>query len=374
MQVNRTSFVGAVLVVAAAAGWLYLRQGDTSRPDPAPSSTARTQAEPGKPPATPEKAVTAEREADEGGSTRIATLTWKGEPTVGVAFVDDGLLMTAHASDVVRVWDLQSGTVARQARLPGEAASLATSADGRKIVIGLAGSAGGVSAVVFDPVRLEPLARLSGHQGTVRSVAVTSDGAMAATASDAGLWLWDVASGRSVERWPAAVRPRALSLASDGVLLAAGVDRPAGLIVWPSSADGAARRAPVMTATGAGAVAAVVLTTDGRLVSAGDDGRLRVWDVGSDEPRATLEGHGAAITAITVNPDSSRIASGSADRTVRVWDEAPSLLHTYQLADAVQCLAFSPDGGRLAAVLRGGTIAVWDMRRLSELLLERGRV
>jgi WD40 repeat protein len=194
---------------------------------------------------------------------------------------------------------------------------------------------------------------------------------MAATAGEAGVWLWDVAGGRAIERWPQAVRARALSLASDGALLAAGVERPAGVMVWPSSASGTARLTPVMTATAAGRATAVVLSPDGRLVSGADDGRLRMWDVGAERARATLEGHSGAITAIAVSPDGNWIVSASQDRTVRVWDDEPSLVHTYQLAEVVEYLAFSDNGERLAAASRGGTIAVWDLQRLSMLLLER---
>jgi WD40 repeat protein len=316
--------------------------------------------------------LTPEREAGESGSTAVARLTWNGEPILGVALVDGGSsVLTAHESDIVRVWNLQSGRVAREGRLPGRTASLSVSADGRRIVVGLVAAARGVSAVILDPATLEPVARLSGQAGVVQSVAVTSDGAMAATAGEAGVWLWDVAGGRAIERWPQAVRARALSLASDGALLAAGVERPAGVMVWPSSASGTARLTPVMTATAAGRATAVVLSPDGRLVSGADDGRLRMWDVGAERARATLEGHSGAITAIAVSPDGNWIVSASQDRTVRVWDDEPSLVHTYQLAEVVEYLAFSDNGERLAAASRGGTIAVWDLQRLSMLLLER---
>lgn len=59
---------------------------------------------------------------------------------------------------------------------------------------------------------------------------------------------------------------------------------------------------------------------DNTIVSGGDDGNLKVWDLRSTTggSRATLCGHTAAVT--TVRWDWSKIVSGSADCTVRVWD------------------------------------------------------
>src|SRR5262249_51406128 len=57
-----------------------------------------------------------------------------------------------------------------------------------------------------------------------------------------------------------------------------------------------------------------------RVVSAGGDHTLRLWDVAAHEPILVLHGHQGAVTSVAFTPDGSRIVSGSTDGTVRVWD------------------------------------------------------
>jgi WD40 repeat protein len=55
------------------------------------------------------------------------------------------------------------------------------------------------------------------------------------------------------------------------------------------------------------------------LVSASQDGTLRVWELNTGECKAVLRDHRAWITALATGRQ-GRIASGSWDRTVRIWD------------------------------------------------------
>ena len=52
-------------------------------------------------------------------------------------------------------------------------------------------------------------------------------------------------------------------------------------------------------------------------VSAARTHSPRLWDVGTGECTATLEGHTGAVTGLAFSPDSKTIASGSLDKTVR---------------------------------------------------------
>jgi WD40 repeat protein len=74
----------------------------------------------------------------------------------------------------------------------------------------------------------------------------------------------------------------------------------------------------------AGGVASLaVQVTRTRIVSAGHDTTLRMWDLGAGEALGEpLAGHIDAVTSVAVTPDGTRIVSGSFDRTVRVWDLA----------------------------------------------------
>jgi WD40 repeat protein len=58
------------------------------------------------------------------------------------------------------------------------------------------------------------------------------------------------------------------------------------------------------------------------LASGSRDETVRLWDVATGYPRATLTGHGGWVTAVAFSPDGTMLASGSYDRTVKLWKAA----------------------------------------------------
>jgi WD40 repeat protein/tRNA A-37 threonylcarbamoyl transferase component Bud32 len=113
------------------------------------------------------------------------------------------------------------------------------------------------------------------------------------------------------------------------------------------------------------AVLAVAFSPDGsRMVSAGADGIVSIWDRQSLRAILTLHGHAAAITVMAFSPDGRRFASGSADGSVRIWDTTSGeAMVTWQChAGTVSGLAFDPTGRQLAST--GGVKAAWGELKL----------
>jgi serine/threonine protein kinase len=109
-------------------------------------------------------------------------------------------------------------------------------------------------------------------------------------------------------------------------------------------------------------VSALAWSPDGtRIVSAGVDKTVQVWDVISGKCISVYYDHVAPVSAVTWSPDSSYIASGSLDKMVRVWNVASGkdcYVYYGHLAP-VSAVTWSPDGTHIASGSWDKTVQVW---------------
>ncbi|KAM9346479.1 coronin-7 [Symphorus nematophorus] len=110
-----------------------------------------------------------------------------------------------------------------------------------------------------------------------------------------------------------------------------------------------------------------------RLAVAGDDAKIRVWQVPEagltetlTEPELILQGHTEKIYSIKFHPlASGLLVSSSYDLTVRLWNldsgKEVKLLKGHQ--DQVFGMAWSPDGKLLATVCKDGKVRIYDPRK-----------
>jgi hypothetical protein len=97
-----------------------------------------------------------------------------------------------------------------------------------------------------------------------------------------------------------------------------------------------------------GEVRALAVMADGRLVSGGADGTVRVWDsAGRSEP-VVLRGHEGGVRALAVLAD-GRLVSGGDDRTVRVWNTRTGKMLAMFAADGTILSVLGLPNGMIAA-------------------------
>src|SRR5262249_28666954 len=101
-----------------------------------------------------------------------------------------------------------------------------------------------------------------------------------------------------------------------------------------------------------------------RILTAGNESAVRLWDVDTGRQTNALPAHDAAIRTLAFTPDGSTIVSGSSDWSIRVWNAATGE-HLRDLPghrDGVNALTITADGKSMVSC---GTDAIVPLRDLS---------
>lgn len=189
----------------------------------------------------------------------------------------------------------------------------------------------------------------SGDRGVARRIAALSAGFLLALGGPAAARAADLRGHggpvRAIDVAPAA-----------GLALTGSFDGRS--IVW-SLDSGAAREVLLFHD---GQVNAVAVLPGGGYATAGEDGRIALWDEGGTEPVRSLEGHAGPVSSLAVSPDGDLLASASWDGTVRLWPLAGGgdarVLAGHQ--GNVNAVAFLSDG-RLASAGYDGSLIRWPV-------------
>ncbi len=207
-----------------------------------------------------------------------------------------------------------------------------------------------------------------GHTDQVRALEVSPDGAWLATAGEDGtVRLWSTAT-RELRYTNRAHTPVAttLSLAAASApgqaprVVSGGTDGV--VITWdPQAGDAATQR----TEAHRGGVTAVDVHTGqgdapARLVTAGVDGAVRVWERG-EEVGALTGVHKGAVTTAAWSPDGARVATGGTDGLVTIWEAPRGRVQVLEHHKGpVLCLAWSPDGTLLVSGGEDREVCLWS--------------
>jgi hypothetical protein len=116
-------------------------------------------------------------------------------------------------------------------------------------------------------------------------------------------------------------------------------------------------------------ISALALVGDNLLASGGEDGSILLWDLDKRQQIGQLGRHEQAIHGLAVSPDSKLLASAGGTWNkplpgeLRLWDPAKRTLIARLDGHRAQVLglAFAPDSRSLTASDRSGDIKVWDL-------------
>lgn len=124
-------------------------------------------------------------------------------------------------------------------------------------------------------------------------------------------------------------------------------------------------------------VADIAITPDSEyLVSASYDSRLKIWEIETGRCVRTLNGHLGPVRSVKITPDGKHAISGSSDGTLRVWDlYSGNCLNTLLgHSDRVNDIELSHNGKWIASAANDKTIKIWDRESSRCLVTFRGDV
>ncbi|MEV6447829.1 hypothetical protein [Amycolatopsis sp. NPDC051716] len=311
------------------------------------------------------------------GDDQPAVLRGHSGRVVGVAFSRDGKWLASGGEDgTVRLWNLAEGgdpLVLLGHEGPVEAVTF--SPDG--VHLASAGVDGAIR--VWDLVHPAEAVVLGRHVGGVLDVAYSPDGSSIASAgNDKTVEIWSAGNtvGPTVLRghrravWSVAFSPDGGSVASvafDGTAKIWAVDPVGDLVVLrghrgrPVIAGPSPYGRPEMKSP----VAGITASADGRLVvSGGQDGTVRIWDVPGGRPSIVLAGDGKPVIHVAASPSGRQVAAVQEDGTVNIWKTAnpaaPTRLKKPNSGSPVRKVGFMAHGDRLVGFAADGIPSIWN--------------
>lgn len=312
-----------------------------------------------------------------GGDVLIRALALSPDKKRLAVSTGAGLVGTCDDSCAVQLLDLSGGNALWRVPQTEDVKELAFTPDGKSLL------AGGKNGLIrdFDPASGRVRATLGGEVAPVSAVALSPDGRWLAIgtgnsadpsrpAQTLHVALWDLTTGREARRLPLLGNAvSVLSFSADSRLLAAGsrsdpeVCPKCTARLWDVASGREVQRFATDPRRGGFA-----LSPDGRTVAgsatSSDSYAIGLWEAQTGKPLQRIET--GEQWALAFSPSGTVLASvgGAGDVTLRdakTGQEQRAL--TDASADMRPCVAFSPDGKLVAAgATRLFSSAVWDLR------------
>ena len=231
---------------------------------------------------------------------------------------------------------------------------------------------------VIDTADLHVVRRIRYPHGTPEAMAFSRDGATLAVSTDdgrSGVGLWDVASGKMtaiLHGIPADQRLTAMKFSPDGSMLVGGGTGTYGgsVYVWR---PGTPNQPPDRFRTSR-FVDDLTFTPDGSqlVVSTGwdDGGYIVLWDTAAQQKVKTVAADDQGVWGADVSTDARTLITGGQTGIVRLWDlpaGTPQGAPLAGLTGSTDTVDLAPDGSTAVGADTAGNVLLWDVATRSTI-------
>lgn len=305
------------------------------------------------------------------GKARTSLSTANGENASAIAFSPDGNALAAicwiqkgrDRQIRIRMWNLKKGNEVKGFASPdGRSWSIAFAPDSKSMVVGQEGA-----ICVCDAAsgrKVHTLQRSNSHYAVV---AFSADGTIASAAQDEKvIRLWDAATGREKRVLRGHTEMiSSLHFSRDGKRLISSAALN-GVCIWDVAEGKIVRRLRKAVALDKHSIA---LSPNGKTLAVGSGGFALIrWDLETGKETADKPGHAVPVNCLAFTPD-GRVVSSGFGGDIRVWNASSgkqiSLMKEKE--DQLNRFALSPDGRIVACGLHNGLIYFRDLNTGKEI-------
>jgi WD40 repeat protein len=286
----------------------------------------------------------------------LATIDAHAGGVTSVAFHGNGTqALSGGADKTVKLWDVAKGQVLKTfGPLPEASRGVAFNRAGTQFA-----AAAGKTVTVWNLADGKEVRKLE-HPAEVAGLSFSADGTRLATAAaDNEARVWELATGNELQAFlhAGAVRAVAFHPSNNALLVSGSADKTVALHTMTVTR---------VVSVGTPLRAVSVTTTGSHVLTAGDDGKIKLWNAGSGVNERTLEGGGKALHSLAVSKNNLLLAAGGADRIVRVFTLADGkLLAEMKAPGVVRNVTFAPNSQTLAAACAPaegeGVLQTWNV-------------
>jgi WD40 repeat protein len=290
----------------------------------------------------------------------LSVLDAHKDGVTSVAFHANGTQAISSGADkTVKLWDLTKGQVLRTfGPLPEAVRAVAFNRTCTQI-----GAASGKTVTVWNVADGKEVRKLE-HPAEVAGLSFSADSTRLATAAADNLArTWEVATGLELQAFhhTAAVRAVVYHPGNNGLLVSGSADKTV-----------AVHQTTVARALSAGTpIRALTLTPNGtHVLTAGDDGKIKLWNTGNGTNERTIDAGAKAVHALAVSKNNVLLAAGGPDQNVRLFtlNDGKEVGH-FKSPGVIRSLSFTPNNQMLAAACTtaekdkgaAGVIQTWNV-------------